>query len=271
MHALAAFAILIAAASAVTAQETEPPIWDFSGARQPKHEISPIFEPPDEYGCGKWPDQRYEQYAKLHPQFRPLMADPQMRRRWRQSLILATDNQFDYQNACFYQKLSLHTNYSISGDLGSQIIYCGMIPPGLDQHKRRWAQEAHELTEYGMIGRSLAAYTVLVTYRNHTNFKLNADVYYYIQRVFRRQLPPWDQSREIYADVLAPDFGDLLTAERRQFVDDAFERGDYRAVLATTELCPIIPAKLGFDEFYPLNPLAYIVWIIKRAFQYLSR
>ncbi len=253
------FASCMQVAGAVTAQETAPPIWDFSGPRQPTYDQ---FRPTNDGRCPQWLDATYEAYATLHPKFRPIMNEPGMRARWRRSSIIHNNGDSGILGFCFFEKLFRIVMSGMFSKKYDRVLHCGIIAPNLDKNELRIAEAAHELTEYASIGIYQAAHKALILGSEESVVALNPDVRYYLQQVLNRLVPPQDSWRELLAQHFPPDMGQALSPERRRFVDDAFERGDYRAVLATTEPCPqLLPKPEPIPET-ELGWLDYVRFIV---------
>ena len=116
------------------------------------------------------------------------------------------------------------------------LIFCGIPSRNIDEVGLRAAEAAEELTSYAMIGKFSAAYRVL-NLPDGKAIILNPDITYFLQMTIDRLVPPGDELRHNYVDLLTPDAGEQLSPQRRKFVDDAFIRKDHQAVLDTTKPC----------------------------------
>ena len=75
--------------------------WGFTGSNQPFYRTLDTDDVHiDKVGCNAWIDNMYENYARLHPGFRPLMSDAAKHRRWREALILRGGGNDETFNHC---------------------------------------------------------------------------------------------------------------------------------------------------------------------------
>lgn len=232
-----ALLIFIVMTSSTIAENTPVTGWEFSDDRQPNFEL---LRPTDvkvyEVGCSRWVNLFYDNYANLHPKFRPYMHDQSMRKKWRKSLVLSGDGYLRSRNICFYRGLSERIS-KLPYDQRDRIIFCGTIARGLNDQQLSAAKAAEELTEYALTGLFSAVVTILNKEGRFSTIKLNDDVRYYQQQMINHVTPPSDSLRDVIERFLVPDAGKALSPERRKFVDEAFKRRDYKAVLATTAPC----------------------------------
>ncbi len=213
--------------------------WRFTDENRPDYlKLWEIGEDLSQVECTAWPDVLYENYASLYPDFRPLMDDPVLREQWRMSLILNNIEENASSNFCFYASLRVHWREATEL-LGTQeIVSCGVPATSLLPAGRAVADIVDEFLVYGFSGSAVSLVILLVTVpEDDDNVQLNPDVQYLAQLKYDSITPPEGQLREVATPFLAPSAGDLLSAERKAFVEDAFARGDYQAVLDTTKPC----------------------------------
>ena len=222
--------------SALKAEETQR--WSFTGDARPTY-VSLITTGPDRtfVGCGNWHNVIYERYAALHPDFRTVMANPDIRKQWRWNLIVHSHGNLELYNGCFYDRLSAPTYDLTSEEKRGKTIFCGVIARNLNARQQRAAEGVAELTEYAMIGRWAATFRALSSEREYSPIRFNADVRYYIQKHMRNIAALVVELKTGFQKYLMQDAGANLSPQRRQFVNAAFERGDYQAVLNTTPAC----------------------------------
>lgn len=80
--------------------------WEFTGQYQPDREKLWKFDGQFfDLTCEDRNDIMYENYARQHPEFRPLMGDNSLRSQWRYSLITKANPNTDSLNHCFYRAL----------------------------------------------------------------------------------------------------------------------------------------------------------------------
>ncbi len=216
--------------------------WEFTGKKQPLSDALWHFD--GQYfdlSCEDRNDVMYENYARLFPQFRPLMADAQIRKRWRQSLIINGNGGFESFNTCFHKELRGRWFDVTLRESNNSILYCGRIVEGLNEFDLDGALAVAELGEYAIIGRS---YPVIVLVRANSRderIRLNDDIEYYLQlhlRSFLAVTPPISTAMaEIYKPLIDHEAGKKLSLKKRKFLDDAFERSDHMSVLDTTAPC----------------------------------
>ena len=76
--------------------------WEFSGNYQPySQKLWDFYGQFFDLSCEDRNDVLYENYARLYPEFRQYMADDEMRRNWRHSLITKGYEGFESFNHCF--------------------------------------------------------------------------------------------------------------------------------------------------------------------------
>ena len=228
--------------------------WTFSGDRQPHFaeltgdEIAFLRLP-----CEAKKERLYEAYAALHPEFRAIMEREEMRRAWRMALILAEPARYEYESYCFFDDLihAMHKHLpstrwvTLFGyDLWEyypDIVYCGRPVEEIDEVDRVGVEAVAELTEYGLAGLWLPGAIILQNNwsgnRWRNRIRLNPDVIYYLQRKLHDVTRDHAKMDGDVVPYLDPDIADKLTSQRKHFVDEAYQRGDYRAVLASTEPC----------------------------------
>ena len=194
-----------------------------------------------ELSCEDKNDVMYENYAKLHPQFRPLMANKDMRKKWRQSLIVNGNGGIESFNDCFYKELSGRWFDVIRSSNKKIILYCGKAAEGLDAIDHDGALAITELGEYAILGRPYPVFVFVQTSLRYERVRLNEDIRYYLQlhlRSFLAQEPPISaRLANTYQPLLKPNAGKNLSPEKREFLDQAFKRGDHRSVLEATAPC----------------------------------
>ncbi len=216
--------------------------WEFSGENQPTYlALWEVGEDLTKTDCVGWPDVLYENYAILYPDFRPLMDDPALRKRWRNSLIMNEFERSDSLNACFYFSLWDVWHQATDQLDETETISCGVVAANLNSRNEFAAGIVDELLVYGLNGSTLSLIMILSTeFEAAGGVRLNPDVRYYAQLAYDDITPPDGRLREIAQRFLTPSAGDLLTPERRAFVENAFGRRDYRSVLDTTEPCQVM-------------------------------
>ncbi len=216
--------------------------WEFSGENQPTYLA--LWEVGDRTSVSRCSARQreflYENYAILHPDFRPLMDEPGLRKQWRMSLILRGDDGADPLNDCFYDMLKNRWYDGTKSLERERVIFCGVIARGLDKPLLRAARAISELAFYGFNGSASALRFVLDADPGFLGVKLNDDVRYLSQLIIDDVVEPDGSLREMVKQFLTPSAGDLLTPERRAFVENAFGRRDYRSVLDTTEPCQVM-------------------------------
>ncbi len=213
------------------------PEWAFTDERMPTHDkLNDAGPKYSEIDCDKWPDTLYANYAKLNPGFRPLMDKENWREKWRRSLVLNSDNDFNSTNHCIYLKLSKRISDSPFAS-PRRILFCGVITNGIDGKELKSARAAEELFDYAMHKRFLAFLTLLNWETRTSPIKYNADVKYYLQLMINKHWPEEHRLHHNFERYLVPDASKALLIGRKKFVIMAFERGDYQAVLSTTKPC----------------------------------
>lgn len=208
--------------------------WEFSGDRQPTYGSLAIgaADLPNT-GCKKWPDALYARYVHLHSDFVPLSNDPVMRRKWRQSLVSSAIAGSDSLNHCIYGLLQDRFNEITEHWRKIHLPQCRVNYP---QVHLEAADLLAELAEYAAAGSSMAGLMVLNKEEaDRGPITLDPSVRYYLQRALDTSTPPG--LHYMVEDLLVPDAGAELAPERKRFVDDAFGRGDYHAVLSTIDPC----------------------------------
>jgi len=216
--------------------------WEFSGKYQPYWETLWHFDGQFfELSCEDKNDVMYENYAKLHPQFRPLMANKDMRKKWRQSLIVNGNGGIEPFNSCFYEELIERWIEATYPGNKKTIVYCGKVAEGLNAIDHDGASAIAELGEYAIIGRSYPVVVLVRTTLKDERVRLNDDIQYYLQlhlRSFLAAKPPISAGlAQTYETLIDPDAGEKLSPEKRKFLDEAFKRGDHRSVLEATAPC----------------------------------
>lgn len=211
--------------------------WEFTGEQLPTHDKLNAAEPKFlDIDCVKLRDTLYSNYIKLNPGFRSFSSKASWRREWRRSFVLNSDKNFEIFNQCFFLMLSKSIS-DIPFESPRRILFCGVIANGIDDKELKSAKAAEELFEYAMDKRYLAFITLLNWETRTSPIKLNADVKYYLQLMIKKL---WPNGNRLHVNVeryLVPDASKVLSVERRGFVERAFGRGDYKAVLATTAPC----------------------------------
>ena len=217
------------------------PTWDFTGIYQPYSLALRQFD--GQFiglSCQDKNDLMYEAYAQLHPQFRPLMANKELRKRWRQSLIKKGDGGFDGLSSCFYKEL-LDRWWSVSSPTDKKtVLYCGKIAEELNEFELDGASAIAEIAEYALMGRSVPVTQLIQANSKDVQMRLNEDILYYLQLNLKKLMNGKFVSQElteIYQPLLDPDAGKNLSPEKRKFLDEAFKRGDHRSVLEATAPC----------------------------------
>ena len=118
-----------------------------------------------------------------------------------------------------------------------RILFCGVIANGINGKELKSAKAAEELFEYATNKRFLAFITLLNWETRTSPIKYNADVKYYLQLMITKHWPKGNRLHLTVKRYLLPDASDALSIERKNFVEQAFERGDYQSVLSTTKPC----------------------------------
>lgn len=226
--------------------------WDFTGERQPTYrqlwsdELSIIGT-----GCTKALPELYERYKKRHPEFYPLADDPDMFRQWRKALVISAEEP-EYRNFCVYD--SIFEKY-LQGMKRhpEKNLFCGRLADGIEPEDKTLAEVIEEIAFYAFHGKSLPLKVMLDFHTMPTDrygikgsYRLNFDIAYYFQRQIALAPQPTPDSRELVAEYLQPDYGKLLFEKRKRFVDAAFERGDYQAVVETTKPCEQKASRLPY-------------------------
>lgn len=211
--------------------------WKFTGERLPTHDKLNTAGPKySDIGCEKWPDTLYENYIELNPEFHPFSSKTKWREKWRRSLVLNSDKNWDTFNHCLYRMLRKQMMERTNKG-PRQILFCGVIANGINGNELKSAKAAEELFEYGMDKRFSAFHTLLNREYRSSPIKFNLDVKYYLQLMIKKHWPKGNRLHVTVERYLEPDASKALALERRKFVEDAFGRGDYKAVLATTKPC----------------------------------
>jgi hypothetical protein len=219
------------------ASNTVPEKWHFTGDQQPyyaKLQSSDADEFKD--GCVAWVNNMYKNYALLYPAFKPSMKDEKWRKKWRRSMILRGHGEIRSQNICFYRIL-LKRMMALPYASPRRILFCGVITDGIGDKELKSAKAAEELFEYAMNKRFSAFHMVLNWESGSSPIKHNADVKYYLQLMINKHWPMGDNLHANLKRYLVPDASEGLSVVRKKFVEKAHGRGDYKAVLATTEPC----------------------------------
>ena len=211
--------------------------WHFAGEQQPYYanlQSSDVDEVKD--GCAVWVDSMYKNYVSLNPGFRPLMGDERWRKKWRRSMILYGYGEFQSQNICFYRILRKRM-MGLPHEWPRRVLFCGVIARNIDSIEQNPARAAEELFEYAMHKRFSALSLILIWEYGSSPIKFNVDVKYYLQLMIKKNWPKDNRLHVTVERYFVPDASGELSAERKKFVEEAFERGDYQAVLSTTTPC----------------------------------
>ncbi len=240
-NSLILFMILFSPNEIVAESKKPAQDWDFSGKFQPYWDTLWHFDGQFfELSCEDKNDVMYENYAKLHPQFRPLMADKQMRKNWRYSLITKGDDGIDSFNSCFYLEL-LQRWWEVSGsDEKGAVLFCGKMAEELNKAEQDGVVAIAEFAEYALMGRSTPVTQLLTSNLRKNRMRLNKDIYYYLQLNLQKLMaekPSLPALTEIYKRFVDPQAGINLTRKRRKYLDEAFSRGDHMSVIDTTAPC----------------------------------
>jgi len=217
---------------------TPAPVWEFTGKYLPTYDK--LRDAGDErlnVDCDRWPDVLYENYAVLFPDFRPLMNEPGMRKRWRISLVQQRKNGIDGFNFCFYRRLQERWLDVIGRYDAPKTVFCGVIANNLTPKGKIAANALEELALYGFSGSTMAMVILMDPKSDNWGLRLNSDVRYYMQLLLDSLTPPAGELRDVTQQYLTPSAANLLTGERRLFVEAAFESRDYQSVLDTTQPC----------------------------------
>ncbi len=238
--------------------------WDFSGEQQPSFDLLwPYEDRIAGYLCPVQIKKIYDNYVVQNPAFRPHLNNESMRREFRRSLLLGAKEGERYLGSCFEDMLAerirtFRLENRVSEDplvlpfhyllevIGwkrkPRNLYCGVLANNLDEEEFETALALEELTEYAFAENRYVTWLVLWQDRDTKFFRYNPDIRYYFQLLLKKLgraewLEP-ETKREI-EETNAPLMLPLeeLSSQRRKFVEYAFERGDYKAVLETTDPC----------------------------------
>ena len=98
-----AISVILIAPGMSQDRKSAVPEWEFTGERLPTHDKLGDARPKySDIECEKWPDTLYAKYIKLNPGFRPFAGVANWREKWRRSLVLNSDNDFNTINHCIY-------------------------------------------------------------------------------------------------------------------------------------------------------------------------
>ena len=238
------FVLLILTQFMTIAQSLSSPKWEFMGSRQPYYETLEHFD--GQYfdlTCEDRSDVMYENYAQLHPQFRPLMKNYELRTRWRRSLVLRGSRGVGPLNHCFYRILTKHwRNYEFSQSRKT-LVHCGRMVEILKPDEHYAAKAVDEMLEYAMNGGAFPTIWFLSDATSRDLINLNADLRYYLQLNLKKYIALdarlESKLAQRHEKLLMNDAGLELMLRRRKFVEEAFTRSDYKSVLITTAPCQV--------------------------------
>ncbi len=236
--------LLTMSQSMAITQSLASPNWKFNGSRQPFYETLEHFD--GQYfdlTCEDRSDVMYENYAQLHPTFRILMKNYELRTQWRRSLILRGTRGIGPLNHCFYQVLIKRWRNSMNSNGRKVLVHCGRIVEILNSFERYGAKAADEMLEYAMNGGPFPIIWFLSEGPSRDLINLNADIRYYLQLNLRKYIAVDPKEHltltQRYDKLLKNDAGKELPPQRRKFVEEAFSRADYESVLSTTAPCQV--------------------------------
>jgi len=213
--------------------------WEFSGDRQPSFEL--LVDQREGFfalQCQEQLNILYENYAKLYPDYRPLMGKAALRKNWRQSLVHdGIDNRLDSFNFCVYSMLSNSIQKSPLRNEKTRNIFCGRFGNYLRETELQIAESLQELTGYALYGSASANYHLLNVTDTYAAITMNDDVRYYFQELLKQQTASKPKIRKALESVFLPETSIKPSPKRRKFVEDALARGDYQTVLATSDPC----------------------------------
>ncbi len=212
--------------------------WDFAGEKQPKYlTLLNMGKENLDAGCSGRLDFLYENYAKLYPEFRPLMNDENLQKQWRKSLILNGSDNIQSFNLCLFLELSKQWKDAINIKDSDKLLFCGVKANNLSKEDSKIADIIEELTYYAIKGQTGAIRIMLDTDPKYDRVRLNDDVRYYLQLLFDELTPKQGELRDIVQKYLTPSAGDNLPNADRKFVKDAFKKKDFSLILKNTNPC----------------------------------
>ena len=169
------------------------------------------------------------------------MADDEMRKNWRHSLITKGNGGIESINHCLQRELERRWRKVTYSENSMTILYCGKIAEGLNEADRNGALAVAELGEYAIIGRTLPILMLARANPTDDRILLNDDFSYYlqlhIQSFMNAEMRPMTGMWEIYTKLLDPNAGKTLTLKRRKFLDNVFANGNHIKVLEATAPC----------------------------------
>ena len=209
----------------------------------------------------------FENYAAQHPHFRVFLNDETARREFRIILSLAAQREamyssngltncivdmleerirkFEFENQVSTDPLVLPFHYMlelVGLKRRPRNLFCGAMAVSLDEQELAVALAKQEVTEYAFAENWAALSYVMWNDRKNVYFNYNPDIRYYLQLLLTKlSRAEWvkpettRQIKETNAPLMLP--LEELSPQRRKFVEDAFERGDYQAVVNTTDPC----------------------------------
>ena len=212
--------------------------WSFDEHPHPQehmltHEEKLIIETAESEGragfCERSLETKFQIYNARYPEFAQNGDNGARFLAWKRYLASDRNN---LENFCI--RLSA-ANRILDAKYNTDLIFCGVFSLKPETPlEQAFAEAVEELISYVGVGNLAAMHELLYHHRPGTIVSLNPDVelyirkYAYVNTEFDRHEGTW------YTDHLEP----LLTPQRIAFVDDAVERGDFRAVLETTSACP---------------------------------
>lgn len=218
--------------------------WEFTGKYLPDAQVLAKYDAQYfELTCADRTDVMYENYARLHPDFRKYLNDASMRKRWRIALISGSDLNLDSFNFCFYRKLRHRWSDALVAPNRHSLIFCGGIVENLNEIDQNAADALQEMTRYAVIGRALPILILhsAINYKGENRARLSSDIIYYIQRHLRHYLnekpPILEKLASDYRRLLKPDAGIDLDPARKISLDGSFATGEHLKVFEAIVPC----------------------------------
>lgn len=216
-------------------------VWDFSGEHQPDFDLAPYPGYGDlDVNCNAYRENLFAAYKRKFPRFSASPGQAVLRKKWRHALVLTKLPYWDSANYCFYRHLNeRYIRFYIRGEIPI-IPYCRIKPEDRSTEFSRAIEALEEMTEYAMRGGQSAIIFIFNLHdRDYTD--VHDDLLYYMNLHIRAKVARYGESFDLFADHPHPedfyDSGNELTPQRRAFIEDAFRRGDFQAVINTTQPC----------------------------------
>lgn len=215
----------------------------FTGERIPTMSDNLSTDYPEGFHLRDCQEQRkwhLKKYTQLYPDVADKLADPVVLREWRMALIL-NRNGNPIPERCFYDPLVLGRGWEsllfFTNKKDGRVLFCGRKADDIEADVSWRLDDIEELLIYAMAGKLRPLDYFLSERMERKWLKLNPGIFHYLAlsaaHVGEQGYPRYFKLA-MKADKAAEG---RVSIDRGSFIEAAFEKGDFRAVLSSTAHC----------------------------------